>query len=345
MKKTIYLSLLLIITSTISIFSQQLDYSFAVVGCNRVDYLDTASTTGTAYSSGMSTANVYQLNRLFTDVSQISPLPKYLFLTGDIVMGYINDTVALAKQLNNWKLIYQAHPLSTSGIQLVVIPGNHETQDKAAGKKSFAAAERTFLRVMAPYIIGNNGPGIGGLDNLVTDQSKLTYSFNNGCDHFVVIDTDPVGKDGRVPYKWLANDIKNARAANARHIFALGHKPAYSSPLKPLDGLEAFIPERDSMWKYLENYQCDAMFAAHEHLWDTIHPHAGKTWQVIAGNGGSKVETTWMGAGQSYFGFTLISVYINNEVNLKSYGRDADMANYQLPTPGNLTTVRANFNI
>lgn len=325
--------------------AQTIDYSFAVVGCNRVDYLDTAATTGTVHATGVSTANVYQLKRLFSEVVALTPKPKYLFLPGDIVMGYINDTVALASQLKGWKAIYYAHPIAKSGIKVVVIPGNHETQDKSAGKKSFAAAERTFVREMDSFIVAANGPGIGGPDSLATNQSKLTYSFNDGCDHFIIIDTDPVGKDGRVPYNWIANDIKNARGANARHIFAFGHKPAYSSYLKPLDGLEAYVPQRDSFWKYMEAYNAEAMFAAHEHIWDTIHPHSGKTWQIIAGNGGSLVEATWMAAGQAYFGFTLVNVYTNNQVNVKSYGRTADMSKYSLPQDTNLTTVRANFNI
>ncbi len=325
--------------------AQTFDYSFAVVGCNRVDYLDTAATTGTPNATGLSTANVYQLKRMFAEVAALNPKPKYLFLTGDMVMGYINDTVALATQLRGWKAIYYSSPIAASGIKVVVIPGNHETQDKAAGKKSFIAAERTFLREMDSFIVGSNGPGVGGADGLATDQSKLTYSFNNGCDHFIILNTDPVGKDSRVPYKWLASDIQSARGANARHIFAFGHKPAYSSPFKPLDGLEAFVPERDSFWKYMENYNADAMFAAHEHIWDTIHPHAGKTWQVIAGNGGSLVETTWMGAGQSYFGFTLVNLYKNNQVNINSYGRQADMTKYSQPQDSFATSIRANFNI
>jgi len=284
----------------------------------------------------------------------MSPKPKYLFLTGDIVMGYINDTVALAKQLSGWRSIYNNHAIATSGIQVVVIPGNHETQDKAAGKKSFIAAERTFVREMSQFIIASNGPGVGGADALTTDQSKLTYSFNYGNDHFIIVNTDPVGKDGKTAYKWIASDIKAARTAGARHIFALGHKPAYSSPMKPGDGLEANIAERDSLWKYFEDYKCEAMFAAHEHLWDTIHPHKGKTWQVIAGNGGSLVETTWMNqsSNQGYFGYTVVTLYTNNEINLKSYGRDIDLTKvgstytrYSLDADDKSTTLRQNFNI
>ena len=322
-----------------------IDYSFAVVGCNRVDYLDTAATTGKLNSTGQSTANVYQLKRLFTEVSGLTPMPKYLFIAGDVVMGYINDTVALTNQLRGWKQIYRNHPISKMPIKVIVVPGNHETQDKAAGKKSFVAAERTFVREMDSFIMASNGPSIGGLDSLITDQAKMTYSFNEGCDHFVIINTDPVGRDARVPYNWVANDISNARKAKARHIFAIGHKPAYSSSYKPLDGLEAYVPQRDSFWKYMEYFQADAMFAAHEHLWDTIHPHTGKTWQVIAGNGGSLVEATWMSSDKSYFGFTLVSLYTNNQVNLKSYGRYGDMSKYTLDQDTNLTTIRSNFNI
>jgi hypothetical protein len=329
------------------------DYSFVTVGCNRLDYLDTAYTAADPdYFAGPSTANVYQLKRLFTEISHMNPLPKYLFMTGDIVMGYIKDTVALARQLTEWRKIYESHPLSQMATQLVVVPGNHETQDKAAGKKSFVAAERTFVRIMAPYIRGNNGPGVGGADNLATDQSQLSYSFNFGGDHFIVLNTDPVGADGTVSYKWLANDIQTARANNARHIFAFGHKPAYSSPLTPAGGLDAAatLAKRDSLWKYLEDYNAEAMFSAHEHLFDTINPHKGSTWQVVAGNGGSRVEPVWKGAGKQYYGYTLVNLYSDRKVNVMGLGRNTDMSDvvgspFTINEDANPTTERCNFNI
>ncbi len=193
-------------------FVPKQDYSFVVLGCNRVEDADSVGNP--------STANVYQLNRMFTEVSNMSPLPKYLFFTGDMVLGYSSDTVKLASQLTNWLAIYNAHPIHSLPIQLVAIEGNHETQDKPAGKKSFVAAERTFVRIMGAYILGNNGPTITGLipgtDSLTTDQSRLTYSFNFKNDHFIVVNTDPVGRDGMVSYKWIANDIATARAAAIR---------------------------------------------------------------------------------------------------------------------------------
>lgn len=330
------------------------DYSFVTVGCNRVDYLDTTFTTGDPdYNCGPSTANVYQLKRLFTEIQHLNPLPKYLFMTGDIVMGYINDTVALAKQLTAWRQIYESHPLSSTSIQLIAIPGNHETQDKNAGKKSFVAAERTFVRIMAPYIKGSNGPGVGGADGLITDQSKLTYSFDSNGDHFIIINTDPVGKDGITSYNWIKNDLQQAEANHARHIFAFGHKPAYSSPVTPQGGLDApaTLAQRDSLWKYLEKYNCEAMFSAHEHLWDSIHPHTGKTWQVINGDGGSRVEPAWVGPGKQYYGYTLVNLYTDKKVNVMGLGRNTSMgttagqAPYPINEDANPTTIRNNFDI
>ncbi len=324
--------------------AQTLDYSFVVLGCNRVNDVDSVGNP--------STANIYQLNRVFTEVSQMNPLPKYLFFAGDLVLGYENDTVKLASQLTNWLNLYKASPLFGTSVQLVALEGNHETQDKAAGKKSFPAAERTFVRVMHDYILGNNGPAITGLvpgtDSLTTDQSQLTYSFNYKNDHFVLINTDPVGRDAIASYKWLANDIKSARLNGARHVFAIGHKPAYSGRFKAgPDGLDVNPAQRDSFWNTLEQYQADAFFSAHVHVSDTIQPHLNKTWQIIAGNGGSLVEPAFALPPNAYFGYLIANVYTNNQVHVNNMGRDAVMTDstYQEAAPGNPTTLRASYDI
>ncbi len=348
-------TLAIVLNAPITIDATNFDYSFVTVGCNRVDYLDTAITTGDPdFACGKSTANVYQLKRLFTEISHLNPLPHFLIMTGDIVMGYLTpstpDTTELAKQLTAWRAIYESHPLSSMGITLIAVPGNHETQDKAAGKHSFVAAENIFTRIMAPYIHGSNGPGIGGPDGLATDQSKLTYSFDYGGDHYLMIDTDPTGQDNKTPYHWIASDLQAARANHARHIFAFGHKPAYSSPFTPAGGLDAAstLNQRDSLWKYFEMYNVEAMFSAHEHLWDSIHPHAGKSWQVINGDGGTRVEPIWVGAGRQYYGYTIVNLYTNRTVNVMGIGRNTAMSptvgtSYPINEDINPSTVRNNF--
>src|SRR6185312_7827326 len=133
--------------------SPQLDpngiaYSFVVVGCNRLAAPETLGV--------VSTANVVQLNRDFADIAALNPKPNFLFFAGDLVFGYTNDTLALDRELKGWVSLYQASPLAASGVELVAIPGNHETDNLA--KIAVPAAERVWLRDMAQYISrGGNG--------------------------------------------------------------------------------------------------------------------------------------------------------------------------------------------
>ena len=314
-------------------------FSFVVVGCNRVDKADTAT-------NKPSTANRAELYRTYREVAQMRPLPRFVFFAGDMVFGYVKppngptapDTVSLATQLSSWsELSYgSASPLTGTGVELVPIPGNHEVQNSA--KIAFAAAERTWLRVMGSKLNhAGNGPGAGGPDNLATDQRSLTYSFDYGRTHFVLIDTDPVGKDGSVPLNWVAQDLTAARSHHAKHIFAITHKPAYaypvwlySPPLPSEDGLGGTFPlERDAFWGSLVDAHAEALFSAHNHLYYRTRGSSGATWQIIDGNGGSPIEPLIDRASQNYFGYSVVTVHKNGRVTLTTYA-------HQVPTEGYL---------
>ncbi|MEP7217495.1 MAG: metallophosphoesterase [Bacteroidota bacterium] len=321
-------------TTTATTDGNAVDYSFVVIGCNRLDKADTST-------ANPSTANLEQLSRTFSEVAQMSPKPDYLFFAGDMVLGYTPDTVQLAIQLKAWKAAYEASPLAGSGVKLVAVPGNHEVQNDK--KIAYAAAERQWLSIMAPYINGSNGPAAGGADSLATDQSRLTYSFNFKDAHFVVLNTDPVGKDWRVPTKWIATDVAAAHGAGVKHIFAIGHKPAY--PWDGADGLAKYPTDRDNFWSALEGNNSEAMLAAHNHLFYKEQPH-GKTWQIVAGNGGSILETG-LAPDKLYYGYTVVSVLKNGRVIAKSMGRDIPAASYKAPAPASTypTTMRDSLDI
>jgi len=315
------------------------DFSFVVIGCNRIDKADT--------TGSVSTANIEQLNRTFTEVANLSPKPAFLFFAGDMVFGYTADTVRLAQELTGWKALYQASPLAGSGVELVPIPGNHETQN--ASKVAYVAAERTWVRTMGTMLLrAGNGPAAGGADNLQTDQSKLTYSFDYRGTHFVLLNTDPTGYDWRVPAKWVATDVSAARAAGARHVFAIGHKPAYAYPTTPTDGLSFYPTERDAFWTALLSGQAEAMLSAHDHVYWRTRPAAGKTWQIIAGNGGSLLEPTIDASitpPGKYYGFTVVTVTKGGTVYAKSYGRDVPAAGYVSSSTAYPTTIRDSVDI
>jgi hypothetical protein len=306
-------------------------YSFVTVGCNRVAAGDTIG--------NISTANVNQLNRTFADIAALSPKPNFLFFTGDMVLGYTNDSTNLDKELKGWLALWQASPAAAAGIELVAVPGNHETENVA--KVATAPAERVWLRDMAAVIArGGNGPG-AGVDGYTTDQSKLTYSFDFKDAHFVTVSTDGVGKDWHTPTTWVASDLAAARARGVKHIFVFGHKPAYAYPTVPTDGLVFDSTSRNLFWTALATNQAEAMFSAHNHVYFRSQP-TGHTWQIIAGNGGTALDAGLdpnIPTTGSYFGFTLVQVLNSGRVVLKSYGRDVPAAGYTAAVTG-ATTVR-----
>jgi hypothetical protein len=312
-------------------------YSFVVMGCNRLAAPESIGV--------VSTANVQELNRTFSDIASITPKPSFLFFDGDLVFGYTSDSTALDRELKGWIALYQASTLATSGVELVTIPGNHETDNLA--KVAYAPGERTWLRDMSAYITrGGNGPGVGGADALATDQSKLTYSFDYKDAHFVTLNTDPVGKDWHVPTNWVVTDLAAARARGLKHIFAIGHKPAYPYPTVPTDGLVFDPVARDAFWNSLASNQVEAMFAAHNHVYYRAQP-TGHTWMVIAGNGGSPIDATadLMIAGTgTWYGYTLVTVTNGGRVFSKSYGRDVPAAGYAA-APTAATTLRDSVEI
>jgi hypothetical protein len=309
-------------TAVVPVDSNAIAFSFVVFGCNRLAAADTAGDP--------STANVPELQQTFKDIVAITPKPNFLFFAGDEVLGATSDSTVIAKQLNAWVALYQASPMPASGIELVALPGNHETQ--SAAKLSYVAAERTWLRIMAPYITrGGNGPGVGGPDNLQTDQSHLSYSFDYKDTHFVTLNTDPTGADWHVPTYWVDADISAARAKGQKHVFVIGHKPGYSYPTIPTDGLGEDPAAQATFWNVLVANQVEAMFSAHNHVFYRNQPQAGKTWMVIAGNGGSALEATidlTIPNTGSYYGYTLVTVTNGGRVFAKSYGRTVPTAGY-----------------
>ena len=324
--------------------SPDVRFSFVVIGCNRVDKADTNSTTNP------STANQDALLRAFSEIAAMRPLPRFVFFAGDMVYGYtptLADTVRLELQLRSWLALYQASPLAATDVELVPLEGNHEVQNSK--KIAFPAGERTWLRVMGAHIPrAGNGPAAGGPDNLATDQSLLTYSFDYARTHFVLVNTDPVGKDGSVPLNWIASDLAAAQANHVKHVFIITHKPAYAYPIAsyipPLtqeDGLGGTYPlERDALWGMLADANAEAMLSAHNHLYFRTQGAVGATWQVVAGNGGSPIEPIIDRENQSWFGYSVVTVHRNNQVTLTSYAHQVPTAGYLTSSAGYPTVIR-----
>jgi hypothetical protein len=306
-------------------------YSFVTLGCNRVAAGDTIG--------NVSTANVAQLKQTFIDVAALNPKPNFFFFTGDLVLGYTNDSTNLDKELKAWTALWTASPAAAAGIELITVPGNHETENTS--KVATTWGETVWVRDMATYITrGGNGP-LAGTDGYTTSQAKLTYSFDFEDAHFVTVSTDGYGKDWHTPTTWVASDLAAARTRGMKHIFVFGHKPAYPYPTVPTDGLVFDSASRNLFWSSLMTNQVEAMFSAHNHVYYRSQP-TGKTWQIIAGNGGTALDATLdmtIPNTGNWYGFTVVQVLNSGRVILKGYGRPVPAAGYTAAVEGT-TTLR-----
>ena len=95
------------------------------------------------------------------------------------------------------------------------------------------------------------------------------------------------------------------RAHHARHIFAIAHKPAYGYPAA---------------------------------LYSRARRPFGNTWQIIAGNGGSRIESVVNHPSINYY-YTAVIVSERRAI-VRTYGREIPSAGYLTASTSYPTTIR-----
>jgi hypothetical protein len=311
-----------------SIHPDSVLFSFAFMGCNRIDWTDTANANTNA-----STANVPELQRSFNEIAQMTPKPDLFFFLGDLVLGLDQDTKKLSSQLKAWKA--QQHDpafsaLAKSGIKVIAIPGNHEMlfMDTPGYELPWKEALPTWMSVMTSYMPDGKINRVSGPDSI---NQLQTYSFDYKNTHFIMVNTDtynPALKIGIAPASWINSDIATARKSKAtEHIFLLGHKPSYvDAPITdPAEFLDTNVTNQ--IWPVMEQYKVEGMLSAHSHQYYRTQPHPAKSYQIIAGNGGSVYEKHLPKEDQ-FYGYSVIYILKNGKVLLRSMGRSVPKKDY-----------------
>lgn len=299
-----------------------------------------------------------QNTKAFTRITrEVQAQKSNLFIfNGDMIMGYTknSDANVLNRQYAYWRGLV-ANMFET-GTYVVPVPGNHEVQDKykdANGntvKKATQANEDTWRANMGDIIMDTdrfkqiegvdiqnwdvqNHPQTGA-NNISTNQSQLSYSFDLKGSHFVIINTDPVGNDSHAPIEWMKQDMEKAKKNGAKHIFVFGHKDAFpyvADPSNPpsADGLDADPKSRDEFWKVIEDNNA-AYFCGHEHVFN-VSKH-GKAYQVLVGSGGSPFEVTapTNNPTDRMYAWATVKVYKNGKVQVNCYGFDENYGKTKL---------------
>jgi hypothetical protein len=335
--------LLLISTHSEAAKTDTVVMSFATVGDSRAEPSDTLNGQDQIWLQ-----NTKALSRIMREVLQQKP--QAFFFNGDMIYGYHADDATLNRQYAYWRGMMAT--MMEAGTYVVPVPGNHEVQEKIvedgkAKKIALVHKENAWRDNMGDLIMDTQrwksltggdiqafdktlAPMLGGADNIQSDQSQLSYSFDYGNSHFVVINTDPVGNDGHAPTNWLREDMQKAQVRGMQHQFVFGHKVAFTYFYKPKMGLEGLDKDADAQakfWQVIEQAGA-TYFCGHEHIFNISQPtktSGGKSWQVMVGSGGSPFSakpSEGHNPTDRMYAWAVVRVYASGKVHLDSYGFD-----------------------
>lgn len=309
-------------------------FSFAAFGCNR---LETEDWTGHERENP-SSANLPQLKQNILDVQSISPKPSFLLAMGDLVMNYApDDGSALRSQLDGWATQVK----SLAKIPIIPIAGNHElNQKKGKNKVPNLATDRIWnewLERSGFARFEGNGPTPHWQENpdrLIDDQSRLSYSFDQLGNRFIVINTDTrtseidpktqATKVAWIPVNWVIAQLRESESnPQIKNVFLIGHRNLFD-PLETNKGSQ--IDESRAAQLLAEIPKCSkfrAYVCAHLHAWDLSIIPGTSAWQIVAGNGGSPPEDSWHPKRGYTYGFAVVQVHRSGAVGVVGYHRAA----------------------
>ena len=133
------------------------------------------------------------------------------------------------------------------------------------------------------FINPGNGP---------VGHEKEFFSFDYGCCHFIVLNSDYMGNRRKDAYKFLGTWIRVDLAVNRKPVvFALMHHPAYTLGTSFEDDVRA-SGIRDNYMRLLYRYGVDIILCGHQHAYARSKPsdEARQITQIMGVSGGKHFD-------------------------------------------------------
>ena len=225
------------------------------------------------------------------------------------VVGDSRPTGVSGKQPEVFKKITEEINKSGAGFLIHLGDNIYGSKDVNAVKRQYAEYREVIgkLKVPVHVTVGNHEiNGVRENENLHRELfGPLYYSFVYLNCFFIVIDTEIAGSEGAVKgeqLSWLRGELEKARGY--RYLFVFLHRPLFSV-LSPGKNYAHFSSreERDSLTSLFREYRVSAIFAGHEHLYDSSL-HDGLR-QVVSGGGGGPLHAYPVGG---FHHFLLVEV-------------------------------------
>lgn len=180
----------------------------------------------------------------------------FAFAMGDLISSCDNKESCI-KKFDKWKKVVA--PILS---KIYEIQGNH---DRTGGDISDAAWQEEFN-------LPTNGP---------ENFSELTYSFDYGNSHFVVLDSSKPNEHviNEAQRNWLDQDL----SANTKdNSFVLLHDTAFPMSQEVPHGLDVIPKERDLFWDILKKHGVTAVINGHLHM--TARKKQDNIYQFVVGD-------------------------------------------------------------
>jgi predicted phosphodiesterase len=164
----------------------------------------------------------------------------FAFVMGDLVSSCDGGS-SCEKKYTDWKSVMAPILSKTYEVQ-----GNH---DRTGGSAADTVWQKEFN-------LPTNGPA---------GYSELTYSFDFGNSHFVVLTSEKPKTNivNDVQRNWLDADLTANKKPNT---FIFLHEPAFQMSQDAKDALDAKPEERDLFWNVLKKHNVTAVFNGHLHM-------------------------------------------------------------------------------
>lgn len=117
------------------------------------------------------------------------------------------------------------------------------------------------------------------------------YSFDRGPAHFLVLDTEVPGQQGRImgdQWSWLLDDLHQAQGY--RFLFVVMHRPLFPVASARGRSLDRYPSYRDSLHQLFAQYRVSAVFSGAESLYHYQERDGVKYF--ITGGAGAALDTT-----------------------------------------------------
>lgn len=180
--------------------------------------------------------------------------PSFIISLGDVYYGYGGSFQRFKNEINHF--LSTIKPLSVPFLNVI---GNHEVVGD---------------REREDYVKERFG--------------RLYGSFDFGNSHFILLNTEEIGREGTISgeqLKWLERDLEANR--DVENIFVFMHRPMFPQLDPELAKGKSFKDRenRDYLHRLFKKYRVAAVFTGHEHLFSDAVKDGVR--YIITGGGGS----------------------------------------------------------